>query len=69
MNKQKTIIFSLLSFFLIAISFVVYSAPWTEPTTMPSSYNPPINTSSTAQTKLGEIGATVFRDANDPLLC
>ena len=65
MKKQKTLIFSLLAFFLIAISFVVYSAPWAEPTTMPSSYNPPINTSSIAQTKTGEIGASVFRDADN----
>ncbi len=64
MNKQKILIFSLSAMFFLAVSFIVYS--WTEPTTMPSSYNPPINTSSTAQTKTGEIGASAFRDADDP---
>ena len=63
MNKQKTLIFSLSAMLFLAVSFIVYS--WTEPTTMPSSYNPPINTSSTAQTKAGEIGASVFRDADN----
>jgi len=43
----------------------VYS--WSEPATpMPSGYTAPLNTSSTAQTKTGEIGASSFRDADDP---
>ena len=63
MNKQKTLIFSLSAILFLALSFIVYS--WSEPTTMPSSYNPPINTSSTAQTKTGEIGASLFRDADN----
>ncbi|MDD2494839.1 MAG: hypothetical protein PHE29_06555 [Tissierellia bacterium] len=63
MNKQKTLVFSLSAMLFLAVSFIVYS--WTEPTTMPSSYNPPINTSSIAQTKAGEIGASVFRDADN----
>ena len=63
MNKQKTLIFSLSAMLFLAVSFIVYS--WTEPTTMPSAYNPPINTSSTTQTKTGEIGASVFRDADN----
>jgi len=63
MNKQKTLIFSLSAILFLAVSFIVYS--WTEPTTMPSSYNPPINTSSIAQTKIGEIGASMFRDADN----
>ncbi len=62
MNK-KTLIFSLSTILFFALSFVVYS--FTEPTTMPSSYNPPINTSSTTQTKTGEIGASLFRDADN----
>ncbi len=63
MNKQKTLIFSLSAILFLALSFIAYS--WTEPTTMPSSYNPPINTSSIAQTKTGEIGASMFRDADN----
>jgi len=63
MNKQKTLIFSLSAILFLALSFIAYS--FTEPTTMPSSYNPPINTSSTAQTKTGEIGASLFRDADN----
>ena len=61
MNKQKTLIFSLSAMLFLAVSFIVYS--WTEPTTMPASYNAPINTSTSAQTKLGELAATIFRDA------
>ncbi|HOI59936.1 MAG TPA: hypothetical protein PKU93_01275 [Candidatus Pacearchaeota archaeon] len=53
MNKQKFLIFSLSALLFLSASLLVYSAPWAEPTTMPSSYNPPINTSSTAQTKAG----------------
>jgi len=64
MNKQKTLIFSLSAILFLALSFIAYS--FTEPTTMPSLYNPPINTSSKAQAKTGEIGASVFRDADDP---
>ncbi len=63
MKKQKFLIFSLSAMFFLAASIIVYS--WTEPTVMPSSYSPPINTSATAQTKTGEIGASVFRDADD----
>jgi hypothetical protein len=63
MNKPKILIFSISAMFFLAVSFMVYS--WTEPTTMPSSYNPPINTSATAQTKTGEIGASIFRDAQN----
>jgi hypothetical protein len=62
MNK-KPLIFLLLAILLLALSLIAYS--WTEPTTMPSSYNPPINTSSIAQTKTGEIGASMFRDADN----
>ena len=64
MNKQKTLIFSLSAMLFLAVSFIVYS--WTEPTTMPAIYNTPINTSPTTQTKLGELGATIFRDATTP---
>ena len=53
MNKQKTLIFSLSAILFLALSFIVYS--FTEPTTMPSSYNPPINTSTTGQTKKGQL--------------
>ena len=59
--KTKYFFYAILSF--LVVGYTVYS--WTEPTTMPSSYNPPINTSITAQTKMGEIGASVFRDADD----
>ncbi|MDD4068404.1 MAG: hypothetical protein PHV65_05960 [Bacteroidales bacterium] len=39
---------------------------WSEPvTSMPSGYTAPLNTSSTAQTKTGELGASSFRDADD----
>ncbi|MDD2227352.1 MAG: hypothetical protein PHH71_02075 [Clostridia bacterium] len=64
MRKQKILIFSLsiLAFFLV--SFVVYS--WSEPTgTMPTSYTAPLNTSSTAQTKAGDLTAATFYDYND----
>ena len=32
---------------------------------MPSGYTAPLNTSSIAQTKTGEIGASMFRDADN----
>ena len=64
MNKQKTLIFSLSAILFLALSFIVYS--WNEPTTnMPSGYTAPLNTSSIAQTKTGEIGASMFRDADN----
>jgi len=64
MDKQKTLIFSLSALLFLATSFIVYS--WSEPaTSMPSGYTAPLNTSSTAQTKTGEIGASSFRDADD----
>jgi hypothetical protein len=64
MNKQKTLIFSLSTILFLALSFIVYS--WTEPVAnMPSEYTAPFNTSSTAQTKTGEIGASMFRDADN----
>ncbi len=65
MNKQKTLIFSLSAILFLALSFIAYS--WNEPTTaMPSGYTAPLNTSFTAQTKTGEIGASLFRDADNP---
>ena len=65
MNKQKILIFSLSAILFLALSFIVYS--WNEPTTnMPSGYTAPLNTSSIAQTKTGEIGASMFRDADNP---
>jgi hypothetical protein len=64
MTKQKILIFSLSAMFFLTASLVAYS--FTEPTTMPSSYNPPINTGSTTQSKAGEIGASLFRDYNNP---
>jgi hypothetical protein len=64
MNKQKTLIFSLSAILFLALSFIAYS--WTEPVAnMPSEYTAPLNTSSTAQTKTGEIGASMFRDADN----
>ena len=64
MNKQKTLIFSLSALLFIATSFIAYS--WTEPTTpMPSGYTAPLNTSATAQNKVGELGAASFVDADD----
>ncbi|MGI6341154.1 MAG: hypothetical protein ACOX0B_03025 [Minisyncoccales bacterium] len=54
MNKQKILIFSLSAILFLALSFIAYS--WSEPTTnMPSGYTAPLNTSSIAQTKTGEI--------------
>ena len=54
MNKQKTLIFSLSAILFFSLSFIAYS--WSEPTTnMPSGYTAPLNTSSTAQTKIGAI--------------
>jgi hypothetical protein len=53
MTKRKTLIFSLSAIIFLALSFIVYS--WTEPTIMPSSYDPPINTSTNAQTKKGQL--------------
>jgi hypothetical protein len=65
MNKQKTLIFSLSAILFLALSFIVYS--WNEPVAnMPSGYTAPLNTSSIAQTKTGEIGASMFRDADNP---
>ena len=64
MTKQKTLIFSLSAILFLALSFIAYS--WNEPTTaMPSGYTAPLNTSFTAQTKTGEIGASMFRDADN----
>ncbi|MDD4358634.1 MAG: hypothetical protein PHY30_02345 [Candidatus Pacebacteria bacterium] len=53
MDKEKILIFSLSGILFLAASFIVYS--WSEPTTMPSSYDPPINTSITSQTKKGQL--------------
>ena len=58
MNK-KTLIFLLSAMLFLTTSFIVYS--WTEPTTpMPSGYTAPLNTSATAQNKVGELGAASF---------
>lgn len=65
MNKQKFLIFSLSALLFLSASLLVYSAPWAEPTTMPSSYSPPINTSSTAQTKLGALTVPIIYDQNN----
>ncbi|MDD4358305.1 MAG: hypothetical protein PHY30_00640 [Candidatus Pacebacteria bacterium] len=62
MNKEKLLILSLSGVLFLAVSFIVYS--WSEPTTtMPSGYTEPINTSTNAQKKFGEIAASMFRDA------
>ena len=54
MNKKKILIFSLSAMLFLAGSFIVYS--WAEPTTtMPSAYTAPLNTSSTAQSKVGDL--------------
>ncbi len=45
--RNKIFIFSAVILFGIIVSYVVFS--WTEPTTMPSSYKIPINTSAEAQ--------------------
>ena len=63
MNKQKILIFSLSAMLFFSLSFIVYS--FTEPTTMPSSYNSPLNTSSTAQTKIGAITVPMVYDYNN----
>jgi len=64
MEKQKTLIFLLSVMLFLAASFIVYS--WNEPTTpMPSGYTAPLNTSATAQNKVGELGAASFVDADD----
>lgn len=64
MNKQKTLIFSLSAILFLALSFIVYS--WNEPVAnMPSGYTAPLNTSATAQNKVGELGAASFVDADD----
>jgi len=63
MNK-KTLIFLLSAMLFLTTSFIVYS--WTEPTTpMPGGYTAPLNTSATAQNKVGELGAASFVDADD----
>ena len=63
MNK-KPLTFLLLATLFLALSFIVYS--WNEPVAnMPSGYTAPLNTSSTAQSKTGEIGASLFRDADN----
>lgn len=63
MNKKILIIpFSILA--VLLTSYVVFG--WSEPTTMPSTYTAPINTGPTSQTKIGEIGASSFIDAEDP---
>ncbi|MDD2909340.1 MAG: hypothetical protein PHU74_00235 [Candidatus Pacebacteria bacterium] len=64
MNKEKLLILSLSGVLFFAVSFMVYS--WSEPTgTMPSGYTEPINTSTNAQKKFGEIAASMFRDAEN----
>ncbi|HOI60212.1 MAG TPA: hypothetical protein PKU93_02695 [Candidatus Pacearchaeota archaeon] len=60
--KIKHLFYVVLS--CLVVGYAVYS--WTEPTTMPSEYKSPINTGPTAQTKAGEIGASTFRDADNP---
>ena len=60
--KFKYLFFIVLS--CLVVGYAVFS--WSEPTApMPSGYTALINTSSTAQTKTGEIGASMFRDADN----
>jgi len=48
----------------LVVGYVVFS--WSEPTApMPSGYTAPLNTSATAQNKVGELGAASFVDADD----
>jgi len=63
MNK-KPLTFLLLATLILALSFIVYSCNEPE-ANMPSGYTAPLNTSSTAQSKTGEIGASLFRDADN----
>jgi hypothetical protein len=64
MNKQKILIFSLSAMLFFSLSFIAYS--WNEPTTnMPSGYTAPLNTSSTAQTKIGAITVPMVYDYNN----
>lgn len=63
MTKQKILIFSLSAMFFLTASLVAYS--FTEPTTMPSGYTVPLNTSSTAQTKTGALTVPIIYDQND----
>lgn len=64
MNKQKILIFSLSAMLFFSLSFIAYS--WSEPTTnMPSGYTAPLNTSSTAQTKIGAITVPMVYDYNN----
>ena len=65
--KKELIFTSIIS---ITISVLImgtcmYVFSWSEPTSMPSSYEPPINTGTTAQTKNGEIGATILTDPDN----
>lgn len=64
MKNQKPLILLLSLALLLATSFIVYS--WTEPTTiMPNAYTTPLNTSSNAQVKVGDLGASSFIDADN----
>ncbi len=63
MNKQKTLIFSLSAMLFIALAFIVYS--WTEPTSMPSSYNVPLNTSPEHQIKPARLYVEAIYDYDD----
>ena len=60
--KFKYLFFIILS--CLVVGYVVFS--WSEPITpMPSGYTAPLNTSATAQNKVGELGAASFVDADD----
>ena len=63
MNKQKTLILSLSAMLFIALAFIVYS--WTEPTSMPSSYNVPLNTSPEHQIKPARLYVEAIYDYDD----
>jgi len=63
MNK-KILIFSLSIIAISLTSYMVFG--WSEPkTTMPSFYSSPINTSATAQTKVGALTVPIIYDYNN----
>jgi len=63
MNKQKTLIFSLSILFLLAISFIGFA--WFEPSSSIKEIYIPINNTSVAQTKAGNLSVEMVYDYNN----
>ena len=65
--KKEIIISSILSivFSVLIMSSISYVFSWSEPASVPSEYDVPINTSATGQAKYGELSVALLRDIDN----